>query len=352
MNPKFIIDLKKLEHNARFLKELCEKKGIKITAVTKVFCADNAMMQALLRAGITSFGDSRVENLEEYPKEIGEKIMLRLPSPNNAMSIVQNSDISLNSEIKTITALGEAAKTLKKRHSIILMIDLGDLREGVFFQNLDEIFDTVKAILEQEYLDFKGIGTNLTCYGSVIPDADNLSKLCEIAVSIEKHFGIKLEVVSGGNSSSLYMLDTIPKGINHLRLGEAIVRGIETAFGKPFPGLETDIVVLSAQIIEIKEKPSMPIGKRTINAFGQECEYIDRGLQKRAILAVGLQDTVLDGLTPINPKIEIIGASSDHLLIDISQADGLNIGDEVQFSLSYGAILSGFTSKYINKTYK
>ena len=355
MNPRLIIELKKLAHNGRFLAELCNKNGITVTAVTKVFCAEKPIIEALSSLPIDYLGDSRLENIESYPNDIPQKTMLlRLPSPSAAERVVKTCDISLNSELITLAKLSEAAEKLGKQHGVLLMIDLGDLREGIYHNNDVLLNQTVEYVLSQKNLILEGFGTNLTCYGSVLPTTDNLSMLTEKVEGLRKRYSVDAPIISGGNSSSLYLIgkNRIPKGINNLRFGEAIARGKETAFGETYPGLCEDVVTLEAEIIEIAEKPSYPEGQINVNAFGESVNYIDKGIHKRAILAVGRQDTVYEDLVCLTPGIEIIGASSDHLIVDISNSETpLAVGDCLGFSLSYGAMLAGFTSKYVQKVY-
>ena len=354
MNPRLIIDLNKLTHNARHLTELCTKHGISMAAVTKVFCAAPPMVEALSALPIAYMADSRLENIAAYPAGISQKTMLlRLPAPSQAQDVVANCDISLNSEMVTLGKLAKAAASQGKTHGIILMIDLGDLREGIFHNKTSQIEAATEFVLSQKSLRLEGFGTNLTCYGAVLPTALNLTTLSDLCYTMSNKYQTQVPILSGGNSSSLYLLaeGKIPKGINNLRLGEAIVCGKETAYGRPFPGLETDVVTLQAEIIEIAEKPSHPQGEININAFGEKVTFTDRGIRRRAILAIGRQDTDCEGLVPLTPGVEIVGASSDHLIVDISDAAPLAVGDCLAFSLSYGAILAGFTSKYVNKTY-
>ncbi|MCL2350748.1 MAG: alanine/ornithine racemase family PLP-dependent enzyme [Defluviitaleaceae bacterium] len=354
MNPRLIIDIKKLTHNAAFLADFCRGRGVSLAVVTKVFCADSVMVDALSYLPIDFFADSRLENIEAYPEGISQRTMLlRLPAPRMASEIVAKCDISLNSELATIELLAKAAEGLNKTHGIILMIDLGDLREGIYHTDAQKIMDTCRYILSQKSLKLEGLGTNLTCYGSVLPTSENLGRLCEIADIVQQELGVKLPIISGGNSSSLKLLaeGKMPVAINNLRLGESVVCGLETAYGEPFPGLVQDVVVLEADIIEIAKKPSLPEGETNINAFGEKMEYADHGHHTRAILAIGRQDTNHEGLRPLNPGVSIVGASSDHLIVDISDASTLAVGDSLRFGLSYGAILAGFTSKYVDREY-
>ena len=225
--------------------------------------------------------------------------------------------------------------------------------EGIFFENRDEIFDAVKAVMDEPNLMPFGIGTNLTCYGGILPDENNLGELVKISREIRGRFGIELPFVSGGNSSSLTMLlsDRIPSGINNLRLGESFTLSNDTSTGLPVSGLYDDAFVLKAQIAELKRKPSKPIGTSGMNAFGETVSFEDKGEMLRAILAIGRQDVDADGLRPLDEKIEIIGASSDHLIVDLTKSSGYNVGDVLDFIPAYGALLRLCTSKYVKREY-
>jgi len=355
MYPRLNIDIIKLNSNAHKLTEMCKEKGVSVMGVTKVVCADKRIVDVMLQNGFKYFADSRLENFMKYPKYNHlPKVLLRLPMISEAEKVVEICDISLNSEIATITRLGEAAAAAGKTHGILLMIDLGDLREGIYYTNEKKIIETAKLIKKQKFLDFSGVGVNLTCYGSVLPSETNMQKLVEISQVIEKKTGLKSKIISGGNSSSLSMAESgkLPKEINNLRIGEALIRGVETAYGKPFHNLHQNIITLDAEIIEIYEKPSLPEGETGVNAFGEKITYVDKGKGKRAILALGRQDIVEEGITPLIKGLEIIGVSSDHLIMDINKAEvNLAVGDIVPFSLSYGAILAAFTSGYVKRNY-
>ena len=355
MFPRLNIDLEKLSHNATTLVSLCQKNAISAAAVTKVFCADSRMIEVLRDVPFGCMADSRLENIERYPENLKQrKMLLRLPMPSEAERVVNAADLSLNSEMYTINLLGEAATKAGKTHGIVLMIDLGDLREGIYHTEKELIHATVQTILSHKSLDFEGLGVNLTCYGSVLPSPENLQNLVDAAKLIEDSFGVRVKTLCGGNSSSLSLLidGKIPKEVNNLRLGESIIRGVETAYGSPFANLKQDVISLEAEIIEVMEKPSLPEGETGFNAFGERITYLDEGIRLRAILAVGRQDTSISGLTSVLPGINVVGGSSDHLIVDITHAVlPLNVGDSLVFNLSYGAILAGFTSPYVKRNY-
>jgi predicted amino acid racemase len=351
--PRVEISIEKIKNNTKRLVNMCSEYNIKVAGVTKVFCGNSRIAQAMVDGGITMLADSRIENLEKIKEIDVPKMLLRLPMISQAEKVVNFADISLNSELKTIKILSEKALKFKKEHKIILMIDLGDLREGIF--NEEEIFSTVEEIINLKGIKLIGVGTNLTCYGGVIPSGKNLTRLIEIANKIEERFNIKLEIISGGNSSSIHLIEKaiIPKGINQLRLGESIVLGRETAFGNRIEGTYDDCFRLVAEIIEVKEKPSLPIGEIGMDAFGNKPTFIDKGIRKRAICAIGKQDVSIGDIYPEDADINILGASSDHLIIDVTDCTrDYKVGDKVSFKLAYGGILSVMTSEYISKVFK
>lgn len=349
--PCLEIDLNKISYNVKKIKDICRDKGISTAFVTKVFCGDETIIKEIVNSGADTLGESRIDNFRRLKKLHFKKLLVRIPMISEVEEVVEYCDISLNSELKVIQALSREAENRSKKHSIILMVDLGDLREGVLPKDAIEI---VKEILELKGIELLGIGTNLTCYGGVIPDENNMGRLLEIKNNIEESLNINIPLVSGGNSSSLYMVEggNIPKGINHLRIGEGFILGRETAFGKDIDHLHKDVFTLKGEIIEIKEKPSIPEGKIGLDAFGNKPEFEDKGFMKRAIVALGKQDILLEGIYPRDKKIEILGASSDHLILNITSCGNkYSVGDIVEFDVNYGCLLSVMTSSYIEKRY-
>jgi predicted amino acid racemase len=351
-NPKLLIDLTKLKENARLLVELCRRHNIEPVGVTKVACGDPKVAQAMLAGGMQMLAESRIENARRL-KQAGitaPLLLLRLPMPSQADAVVPLFKCSLNSELKTIAALNAAAAKAGLVHEIILMVDLGDLREGIWPEQLEE---TVRPLAQMENIRLIGLGTNLTCYGGVIPTKENLGLLLEYNRRAEEFYSQPLPIISGGNSSSLSLLlaGHLPP-VTQLRLGESIVLGRETVDRQPIPGAHLDCFQLQAEIIELKEKPSVPIGTIGQDAFGGTPVFEDRGLHLRAIVALGRQDVAVDSLEA--PEgIEILGASSDHLLLDVTNYPiPLAVGDVLTFSPGYGGLLATMTSPFVAKEYR
>ncbi|SES72990.1 Predicted amino acid racemase [Natronincola peptidivorans] len=350
MNPRIEINYNKLKHNTNRMVSKYKEYDIHVAAVTKGFCAMPEVAEAIYDGGVKYFADSRVENLIKLKDFPIEKILLRLPMISQAGEVIKHVDISLNSEIGTIKVLNEYASKFDKLHKIVLMMDLGDLREGYFDEK--ELTSVCKELKTLKNIKVIGIGTNLTCFGGVIPDEKNLGRLVELGHYIEEFLGTELEIISGGNSSSVYLLEQgkLVKGINQLRLGEAILLGTESAYGDKITENYQDVFTLVAEIVEIKEKPSVPIGEIGRDAFGNVPVFVDKGFRKRAILAIGKQDFGTHEIKPVEKGLDILGSSSDHLIVDITDYDRmLNIGDELSFHVSYGAMLALMTSEYVYK---
>ena len=350
--PRITADLTKIKHNIDTLCALCRENGVSIAAVTKVVCADERIVQVLENSAATMLADARTENLARLNTQ-KPKLLLRAPAPEEADEAVELADISLVSEIATIRALGKAARTVGKTHQIILMVDLGDLREGLLFLEREMIDRAADAAKAEEGIELVGVGTNLTCYGAIIPDETNLGELCQIADELRARTGLPIPIVSGGNSSSLGLLKRglVPEGVNHLRLGESILLGNDTAACRVMNGLYGDAFTLSTRLIEVQRKPSVPIGESGANAFGEHPTFECLGDQIRGICKIGRQDTVADGLTPRDSDIKIIGASSDHLIVDLTNAKEYRVGDVLSFTPDYGALLRAYTSAYVFRDY-
>lgn len=355
MYPRLTINLKKLRHNANALCAMAQERGIaELAFVTKVFCADEKMVRVLQDTPCRYLADSRIENLARYPESDKLRILLRLPMISQAEEVVRYSDISFNSELATLQALSKAAQKQGKQHKVVLMIDLGDLREGIFFRNTEQILQTAKEVEEDPNLVLYGAAFNVTCYGSVLPTQENVGQFLSLVTQIESAVGHRLAFVSGGNSSSVPLLLQQEHNfdrIDNLRLGESLVLGRETAYGQDLQNMHQDAVVLEAELVEVQQKPSYPIGEIGVNAFGEHAEYTDIGVRRRAIAAIGRQDMDCDGLIPLNPGVSVVGASSDHLILDITDSENLQPGSVVRFALNYGGVLRGFTSGYLQREY-
>jgi len=339
-------------HNARCVTDALG--ALAVVGVTKVTCGTPEVGEALLAGGAVALGESRLENAQRL-RDAGLTApiwLLRAPTPELADDAVRLCDVSLQSEVETAVALDRAGGRQSRRHGVIAMVELGDLREGMMPADLPGFVDAVERL---EHVDLAGIGVNLTCYGAVRPSTENLGRLAALAAGVERRIGRPLRFVSGGNSGSIPLAlgGGVPSVVNTLRIGESILLGVDTLTREPLPlGLHLDAFVVEAPVVECLVKPSLPEGETAQDAFGLAPVFEDRGLRRRAICALGRQDAPPEGLRPVDPRVLVLGASSDHLILDVHDVEPPPaLGDPIAFVPTYAAALQLFTSPYIRKVF-
>ncbi|MGM0411180.1 MAG: alanine/ornithine racemase family PLP-dependent enzyme [Bacillota bacterium] len=355
MFPKLEIYPDKIKNNAEILRNLCHEHNIRLAGVTKGANNIPEVIRAVIAAGVDYIADSRINRFEEIRKiDFNIPLMLlRIPAFQEVKEVIKYADISLNSEIKIIKALNNEAKKQNKKHKIVLMIELGDLREGIY--PAEKVIDKAIEVDNLSNIILEGIGSNLSCYGGIKPDENNLGKLAKLAKEIEDVLERKLNIISGGSTTSLPLVisDKIPKKINNLRIGESILLGrdMKDLWGYNIKGIKKDTFILKAEVIELKTKASKPYGETFVDAFGHKPSFEDKGNRKRAILNVGKADFVYaDQLIPKEEGIEILGASSDHLILDVEEAKkDIKLGDILSFELFYGPMLYLTASQLVEK---
>jgi predicted amino acid racemase len=350
--PRLEIHLDRIHHNARTLVRRLHPLGITVCGVTKATLGSPEIAHRLLAAGVTGLGDSRTENVERLRRAgiTAPVTLIRSPMISQVDRVVAAADTSLNSEIDVIERLSEAARRQRREHGVILMVELGDLREGVMPADLHA---TVRRVLDFPAIVLRGIGANLACQNGVVPDASNMAELSALAASVESAFGLHLDIVSGGNSANLPW--ALAPGsdigrVNQLRLGEAILLGREPVRRSLLEGLRPDAVSLVGEVIESKRKPSHPRGDRGQTAFGLAPGRPASGSEgHRVIVALGRQDLDAEGIVPPD-DYELLGASSDHLVLE-SATRAPAVGSELRFGLNYSALVRSMTSPFVTRRY-
>lgn len=355
--PALILDHAKLRDNMKTVLGWCSEAGIDVAGVIKVTGGMATVAKDYEKCGAKWIASSRMEQLvraRDYGVDI-PMMMIRVPMISEIPELIRTCDYSLQSEYATLKAADEEAIRAGKIHNVILMADLGDLREGYF--DTDELVAVAKYTEDVlTGLHLAGIGTNLGCYGSVKPTEEKMLQLVSCAEKVEAAIGRPLEIISGGATSSLMPLfdKVMPKRVNMLRIGAAVFAGaledIRTCYGRTeMDVLHDDCFTLEAEVIELRTKPTYPIGELGVDAFGKKAVYNDRGDRRRALLAIGRADygDIAD-IIPQIPGAEVIGASGDHTILDIEDCkDLLKIGDTVRFKLTYSAILSLTSSENV-----
>lgn len=348
--PRLLCDIEAIKHNVKRVSKMCHDAGVELVGVVKVARGEPALARLYLENGVDIIGDSRIQNIKKMRGNgiSGPFMLLRIPMLSEIPDIVENVDIALISELKTAEKLGNMAIRHGKQQKVIYMIDVGDLREGVWFEEATE--EIVKSS-KIDGIELYGIGTNLGCYGGVIPDIDNMNLLKEVGERL-REAGVRFKVISGGNTAAFYMIEnkTLPEGINEYRLGESIILGTDTTNNVSFKFLRQDTFMLEAEIVELKKKPSVPRGKIGRDAMGRVPSFEDLGNRMKAIIAVGEQDIDPNGLIPLEKGVKVLHASSDHTVLDVSDFDGsIKVGGILKFRLTYSALLRAMTSEYVEK---
>lgn len=359
--PRLVIRRDKLRNNFTQVITRCRAQGISVAGVVKGVNGLPEIARLYKECGARQLATSRLEQIELWRSAgiSGPFLLIRVPAMSELEDLPRLADYSLQSDVSTLDALEAVCARQGLTHKVILMADLGDLREG--FWDKDEMVDVcVHVERELPHVELAGVGVNLTCYGSTKPTPEKMQALLDIAARIEKRIGRKLEIISGGATSSYTLVHwgTMPAGINHLRIGENILLGkdLQVNWGiQDMDYLRMDGFTLRAEVVEVREKPTYPIGEFAIDAFGRKPVYVDRGIRRRAILALGRADVgELESLIPREAGLTVIGGSSDHCIVDVEDCPRrLEVGDIVEFSLCYSHLLyatsrSDITIQFVN----
>ena len=358
--PRLTIDTAKLRENARAVAELCARHGIDVWGVTKGLSGDPRLAQIYVDAGFKGVADSRLRNLRGI-RDAGVPArlqLMRIAMPSEADDLVRIADASLQSEVSTILRLDEIAFNAGRTHEVLLMIDIGDLREGFWPKELVHIAEPLRGL--KGGVKIVGVATNFACASGVLPTRQKFEDLVGYRDEIQKFLGTPMPVVSVGGTCCLKIVEEsgVPEGVNQLRLCEGVVTGMDTAFAREIPYLHRDVLTLSAEVVECREKPSVPEGEIGMQAFGEKPVFMDRGKRRRALLGIGRQDVNVDRIKPLESGVHIVTASSDHLIVDVTEAEAnepgkrFQPGDILNFRPSYPAMLALSTSRYVAVSYE
>jgi predicted amino acid racemase len=348
-------DCERIRRNTEAIVKLCAPRGIEVIGATKACCGHPEVARAMLAGGAAMLGESRLQNVRRLHKAgiKADVMMLRLPALSQADEVVRLTQVSLNSQIETVRALSQAAQRQGIIHRVILMLETGDRREGVMPERALEVARDMAGL---PHIELVGLGANTTCIAGVLPTLQNTQRLIDVADKIEHSLGFQLQTISAGNSASLALIlrDEMPARATQLRIGGAILIGeVDSTGDWPHALPHQDAFTVMAEVIELETKPSAPEGPIAPNAFGETPQWPDLGPRQRAILALGRQDLQIECLVPRRPGVSILGASSDHLVVDVTQAKPpARLGEELAFRALYGAVATGMASSAATQVIK
>lgn len=359
--PRLVVNIRHFRENVEAVIRRCALCNVEITGVTKGVNGIHEITKAYIDGGVKSIGTSRLEQFEGIKEENPQLslMLIRTPMLSEIRDVVRLTDVSLNTEIEVIKALNEEAARQNKIHGVILMTDVGDLREGFWYE--EELHSA--ALMAENDLDniyLAGVGTNVGCYGAIEPTVETLEKLAETADKIEKKIGRPLDIISGGASSSLMRIwdKDMPEKINHLRIGGEVMLAYtnRVVYGYDMSDLHYDAFRFQAEIVKVFraesscEPEEVGLAAGCCEPSGAESESAEstgsrpapeKRMRKKAVLAVGLTDYChTDALYPSERGVKIEAAFDDYTLMDVEDAErDYETGDILTFGLSYGALV-------------
>jgi predicted amino acid racemase len=340
--PRVEVDLRKICQNTENVVRQLKTRGITVTGVTKAVCGHPAIAQAMLDGGACGLADARITNVQRLRKAgiTGPITLIRTPMLSQVAAVVQLCEMSYNTQMIVISALADAAIRQDTVHGIILMIELGDGREGIIPDNVAAV---AQQVLDMPGVALQGIGANFACLSGIAPDAAQIADLSALAYEVEQRCGVSLKTVSGGNSATLpWAFGGQPTGrINDLRLGEAILLGVDPVTGTPLDGLHQDAFALVAEVIETQTKPRRAPIRFANPTLARHLAPQSRDTN-RLILALGRQDTNISGLS-MATEHALMGATSDHLVISTT-GPMPRVGSKIRFQMNYGALMQAMAA--------
>lgn len=349
MYPKLEINTNDIINNFYKIKSMCNK-NCNITLVTKMLSGNFEVVNKIIKeTNISDIADAHIYNMKYYADLPVRKWLIRQPGISEIEDVVKYVDISFNSELVILEKLNSEAKKQNKIHNVLLTYELGDLREGC---NKEELYGLIKETKKLENIKVLGISANLSCYGGVIPTKENMAELKKLAEDIEKDLDFKIEILSAPNTSAIPMIKNgeIPEKINSMRIGEAILCGYNTSYDQKIDGCSSDTFLIKAEIVEVKNKPSVPRGTIYVNAEGNKPQFEDLGIRKKALISLGNEDINITELLPKDKKIKVLGGCSNYTVLDVTDCDkDYKVGDIITFNIKYFSILKAMSSKYVEK---
>ncbi len=359
--PVLEVDLGKFEDNLYAVRQRCSEAGVKCAGVVKGFWALPRMAELVQAAGYEQLATSRLSQIEAMREQglKGPFMLIRIPALSEIRDVARLCDYSLQSQIATIQALNDECALAGRKHKVIIMADLGDLREG-FWSKETAVAACLHVERDLPMLELAGVGTNLGCYGSVKATTAKMNELVALAREVEDMIGRRLDIVSGGGSNEFCLIHKkeLPEGINHIRVGEAISspRLIFENYGildacREY--IHLDVFTLKTEVIEVDTKPSLPVGELGTDGFGRHPVFEDKGMRRRALIALGRADVAPESIIPRRAGIEVLGASSDHTILDVTDCEhAVRLGEILEFDLNYVSMLALTGAPDVPKLYR
>ncbi|MBN1409284.1 MAG: alanine racemase [Spirochaetales bacterium] len=347
--PVLFIDRNKILHNFLFLKKLCSDFKLELVTVAKFCLFNSQIIDSLIDNGAEFIAGVNLFNLRNLKEPI-KKMLLRT-ALSDMKNGIEDCDCVLVSELAMLEALARLPG--QKKPGAILMLELGDFREGI---PPDDFIKFLKKALSIRGVKIAGIGGNLGCLTGRLPDTEMFSIMHDLLQTARAELGCELSTVSMGGTSIFDMFENnwMAEDITQVRMGEAIFFGYNMSARKKLAGFKGDAFIFQAEIIELAEKKIIHSpGRIGYNAFGHKTNPVSPpGMRKRAVLNFGSLAASFHGLSPVDSGVFFAGATHDYSVIDVSECTRKwKVGDRIHFVMNYNSASQAMLNPFVQKKF-
>lgn len=328
----------RFQQNLNQLWKWSAEHNLDVCVVSKLIGIDPVLTPLILSSPFSSIGLSELSDLAqlqllaEFQEKNFTRICLKLVSPQEMERLVSVCEVSVQTTLSSLVELERICAQKKKQHGILLLVEFGDLREGVPAEELKGLLDFIRSC---ENLNLYAVGTNLSCFHGVEPDEKNMKKFLSLVESVED--GELVTRISSGSSSHYQLVGAgkLPSRLNHLRIGELLFLGNETLEYSTVDGFHDSVFELEVQVLECFQRPLSPYnGKIGKSAFKQDFLQANEISGKPWQLVVDLGRKHCDPSDlQVSKTYSMMGSSSEYLVL--RSATQSKPGDWLKFSLNY-----------------
>lgn len=344
------VNLSALRSNLVRVVQFCEARNLDLLLVTKVVQSRGSILSAL-GEGTRRVADVHASNFEALdPQRHPVRAILR-PTFGDATTVARLATRVFVSDPRLARVLGEAREALVPGHplEVILMVETGDLRDGIPWDDLPGVVRSLAAV---PGLDLRGLGTNLGCLAGAVPDQASLTRMADHLNSVRRQTGHPLPEFSLGGTVFWDVLEKgpIPPEFTELRIGEAVFFGWNTSLGGPVRGLSPSVFRIDLEVLEAwdKQVSAVPEGPVGYNAFGSMTTQSLTGRRKRAVLDGGGNLVPLAALTPLDPGCILVGETHEYTVVDCQDSTrAVEPGGFLRFRPGYEAVARSFLSPFL-----
>lgn len=320
-----LVDKGKVSENYSRVLSRCGNARVSLLTVLKEGVARRQLLEHFFQAGLTRVG---LAHYPAFPCSIPngvEKVLLYLTPWSDLEAVVCNYDMSLQSDPETLKRLADAAERVQKKHRVLLVVEVGDQREG---SSIEEAYE-MGMLIEKNHassLDLYGIAANFACLNDCLPSSETLLQLAACKNGMEKSFQRPLPILSVGGSDVLQWLaegNALPPEVTEIRCGTAILLGTYPHSDTTLPDAHADAITLEAEVLECRKKNG----------------------RLRAVMDFGTLDTSPQDVKLPFEGMVFAGASSGYTVFDVTDCPGsFSTGTHVSFLLNFRSLSRAFLS--------